>query len=347
MSDTNQKRLISVDAAKGIGITLMFLGHMQISEPLLAFIYSFHMPLFIIISGFLFRADKPFGTSVKRRAKALLIPYLYTNIAALCVRYILLAKAGNFTLSGAAGITKAQAKATLLGMGFARNLFTDTESVGPIWFVPFLFGAYMLFLLTEKICKSEITKLVFTVFLSFLGCYIGTKIAFLPWSFDASLVALPLLYTGKLLKKNDFFRHKYAWIFSLLSGLFWILFYRKTGMVALVTRAYTSYPLCLLTSIAGSIFILYILHLAEKNQKSAVLLKPIAWCGRHSMLLLAVHTVELWHIGWLDTIQSKCPNLFCSYIVYLALLVSIAAGILLVIRLLSPTKKRGHSDPDK
>jgi len=329
----NKERLLSVDAAKGIGITLMFLGHMQIGDSLLAFIYSFHMPLFVIISGFLFRADQPAGTIIKRRAKALILPYLYTNIAALCTRYILLSMAGNFTASGAVGITKAQMKAASLGMGFARNLFTDTESVGPVWFVPFLFCTCMLFLLIEKLCKSEILKFILVCLFSILGFYIGTEIAFLPWSFDASLVALPLFYIGKILKQHQFFNHKYAWLLSLFSAIFWLLFYRKSGMVALVTRAYTSYPLCLLTSIAGSIFILFVLHLAEHNKKSIFLLKPLAWCGRHSMLLLGIHTIEIWHIGWLDTIQSKCPNLFCSYIVYLALLISIASVILFLIRI--------------
>ena len=95
------RRDIYFDAIRGTAALLVVLGHIIYvfwdkpdSRMLVTIIYSFHMPLFIIISGFLFRADKPFGTSVKRRAKALLIPYLYTNIAALCVRYILLAKAG-------------------------------------------------------------------------------------------------------------------------------------------------------------------------------------------------------------------------------------------------------------
>lgn len=323
-----KERSLSIDAAKGLGITLMFLGHMQIGESLLAFIYSFHMPLFVIISGFLFRADKPFFASAKRRVKALLLPYLYTNLAALSVRFILLAKAGLFTASGAAGIATAQVKATLLGMGFARNLFINTESVGPIWFVPFLFCVYILFLIIENICSNEFVELVIIAALSILGYYIGTEVAFLPWSFDAALVALPLFYTGNKLKQYRFFEQKYYRIFALACAAFWLLLYRKSGMVALVTRAYESFPLCLFVAIAGSFFILYLLQLTEHNQKCTPLLKPLAFCGRHSMLLLGIHTVELWHIGWLDTIQRKCPNLLCSYIIYLALLIAIAFIIL-------------------
>ncbi len=348
---TKKERVLWIDAVKGIGITLMILGHMQISESLLDFIYSFHMPLFVIISGFLFRGDTRVSPSVKRRAKALLLPYLYTNTAALFVRLLLLLKAGTFTPAGALGIARAQTKASLLGMGFARNLFVNTESVGPIWFVPFLFCVHIMFLLLTKFFKnksrtSEIIEFVVVASLSFAGYYIGTKIAFLPWSFDAALVALPLFYTGKMLKQYRFFEWKYSFIFSIFLAAFWLLLYRKSGMVALVTRAYESFPLCLLVAVAGSIFILFILRLIEHSQKCAFLLKPLAWCGRHSMLLLGIHTVELWHVGWLDTIQAKGPNLICSFVVYLALLIAIAVVILFATRFWVSVAKMACQDPN-
>lgn len=330
----NKKRVLWIDAAKGIGITLMILGHMKISDDLLAFLYSFHMPLFVIISGFLFRPDRPLSDQLKRRSKALILPYLYTNIAALFVRFLLLAAAGAFSISGALGIAKAQTKATLLGMGFARNLFTNTESVGPIWFVPFLFCICLLYGLLKKVCIqkyiwSELIEFFIVISLSFAGYYIGTKIAFLPWSFDAALVALPLFYTGTKLQQFRFFEWKYCSLCALLLAAFWLLLYHKSGMVALVTRAYVAFPFCLLTAVAGSIFILFLLRSANSFTKASLLLKPLAWYGQHSMLLLGIHTIELWHIGWLDTIQSKCPNLFCSYLIYLLLLTFIACGILL------------------
>ncbi len=342
----NKERALYIDAAKGLGIILMFLGHMQIGESLLAFIYSFHMPLFVIISGFLFRSDKPVSVSLRHRAKALLLPYLYTNFAAFCVRLLLLAKAGTFTFPGALGISLAQTKATILGMGFARNLFTNTESVGPVWFVPFLFCVYALFLLIEKICSNKYVEFLAVVSLSLLGFYIGTRIAFLPWSFDAALTALPLFYAGNKMKQYHFFNWKYFGLFALACAAFWLLLYRKSGMVALVTRAYKSFPLCLFTALAGSIFILYILQLAERSKKSAWLLKPLGFFGRHSMLLLGIHTIERWHIGWLDTIQSKCPNLLCSFIVYLVLLVAIAVVILFITKFGASVTKKTRPDPN-
>lgn len=69
----SQKRLEYIDILKGIGITLVVLGHVTTNSDLYHFIYAFHMPLFFIVSG-MFLRDKP--QFIKSQAKSLLIPYL-------------------------------------------------------------------------------------------------------------------------------------------------------------------------------------------------------------------------------------------------------------------------------
>ncbi|MBF1069294.1 MAG: acyltransferase family protein, partial [Prevotellaceae bacterium] len=51
------KRIEALDIAKGIGIILVIIGHMS-SSYLRDWIYSFHMPLFFIISGICFKTEK-------------------------------------------------------------------------------------------------------------------------------------------------------------------------------------------------------------------------------------------------------------------------------------------------
>ena len=59
----DKTRLEYLDAAKGLGILLVILGHIYAWNPninrkiLVTWIYSFHMPLFFILSGYLI-ADK-------------------------------------------------------------------------------------------------------------------------------------------------------------------------------------------------------------------------------------------------------------------------------------------------
>jgi fucose 4-O-acetylase-like acetyltransferase len=65
-----------IDIAKGIGIIAVVYGHTVSSLHL--YIYIFHMPLFFIISGFLYAAKKkePLVPYVKKKAHSLLLSYL-------------------------------------------------------------------------------------------------------------------------------------------------------------------------------------------------------------------------------------------------------------------------------
>ena len=50
------KREINIDVLKGLGIIFVMLGHMVgigFYEDIYVYIYSFHMPLFFFISGYL------------------------------------------------------------------------------------------------------------------------------------------------------------------------------------------------------------------------------------------------------------------------------------------------------
>lgn len=73
------KRDISLDIAKGIGILLMVIGHTGCPGWLHDGIYSFHMPLFFILSGLCLsdkRIDGSIKAFVKNRIQRLYIPFI-------------------------------------------------------------------------------------------------------------------------------------------------------------------------------------------------------------------------------------------------------------------------------
>ena len=86
-----KKRVTYFDLAKGIGIILVVLGHMEnISGELRTWISSFHMPLFFVISGMLLALKKEVSVSDNessnlkaltiKTAKGLLIPYFWFSL---------------------------------------------------------------------------------------------------------------------------------------------------------------------------------------------------------------------------------------------------------------------------
>ena len=73
-----------IDNLKGIGIALVVLGHMKIPEPLGKLIFSFHMPLFFFISGYLFKGEFS-GRYVRGKIDHLIVPYIVYALPLMCL----------------------------------------------------------------------------------------------------------------------------------------------------------------------------------------------------------------------------------------------------------------------
>lgn len=67
-----KKRIDYLDIAKGIGIILVLVGHISKNDEINRFLYLFHMPLFFIISGMLYKEKNNF---CKKKIRNLIIPY--------------------------------------------------------------------------------------------------------------------------------------------------------------------------------------------------------------------------------------------------------------------------------
>lgn len=83
-----------VDTAKGLGILLMFYGHVIQSRASagnlaavdqLRLIYSFHMPLFFVLAGFFFRPAAQLGQRVRQLALQRLVPVVFFGLLLLPV----------------------------------------------------------------------------------------------------------------------------------------------------------------------------------------------------------------------------------------------------------------------
>lgn len=83
-----KERVIWIDIAKVIGIYLVILGHVvnnakPIESDIFTLIYSFHMPFFFFISGYLFRIkESQYGQFVWNKTKSIIVPYFLLNLLA-------------------------------------------------------------------------------------------------------------------------------------------------------------------------------------------------------------------------------------------------------------------------
>lgn len=139
MRNMQEGRILFISSAKVFGILLVVLGHSfpfdvpipRLLEQLRTVIYSFHMPLFVMISGYLAaRSNRRPREYVVNRAKKLLIPYFALSLAAFLPKLLVqqyLNDSVEFSIAY-----------------LIRSEFVPRENVwGHFWYIPviFLFGS--------------------------------------------------------------------------------------------------------------------------------------------------------------------------------------------------------------
>ena len=91
---TAQFRLDWVDVARGIGIIAVVAGHIWTRGPVRDALYSFHMPLFFLLSGLLSR-PRPIGAFTRRQIVSQMRPYAAFLIVLLFADQIIEPMKGN------------------------------------------------------------------------------------------------------------------------------------------------------------------------------------------------------------------------------------------------------------
>ena len=143
------KRLADIDIAKGIGIILVVLGHL-LSESggvLHDWIYSFHMPLFFVLSGITLSP----GRSLTKLAFRTLIPYLVWSVAATIYEII----------------CSAQIWKSILFVNSINTL--STYGIAPFWFLPALFIGESVSVVLLRRCSQRSLYVIWIVSPLLLG----------------------------------------------------------------------------------------------------------------------------------------------------------------------------------
>lgn len=174
-----------VDTAKGLGLLLVFIGHLK--TPFLAtWAYTFHMPLFFFLSG-LFYKHVYYKHVITKRFERLVIPYFCLGFVIFTVWCIIYAFQGK---------SNDEYWNMLCDFLIQRGFWT-------IWFLAALFIASILqwgMVYIAKDRKSLIFILSLTLcLLAFIYYRSGGTV--LPWCIDIACVAQFFMNIGYLTKK--------------------------------------------------------------------------------------------------------------------------------------------------
>lgn len=324
-----QKRLEWIDIMKGIGILLVIVGHYLSFSYLPFIIYSFHMPLFVWVSGYLFKEDL-----IKKKTihtlKKIGIPYLYTYIVvvvgALLVEIAkIFVKNQHFLLLD---FFKTKGIAFLFGYG---NSTSQIEGVDAIWFLASLMVAEIVLNVLLKL-KNRFFIGVIVVIVYLLGAFLHSKFDIPLYLAGGGTAFLLWLFIGMLFREKEI--HFKTW-------MIFVAFFVWT--IVLVIEIKTNTPLNIdrirlygLENVGALAAIIVIRAVCERVQTFS--LKFLKWMGRNSLYILCVHSFDI------SILSNRLSRMFESQFVSFCIkLVIDLVGAYVLLKLLEIIKCRKAS----
>ena len=260
---------------------MVVLGHTygipQIANDILN---SFHMPLFFIISGFLYNEEKYnrycFKQVFAKKFKNYLIPYFsfaFINLILQILWNIVIKKQIvdiHFIFYNIKGILLCQAD------------INHMPNCSPIWFLISIFTASIIFWLIMKYAKKFVA-IISLLFLIISYCESIFIHVFNPWNIFASFMAVFFMYLGYTIKSNihiiKILKFKYFYLLLIPLNLLSILFALKnTGIVSMHSNYYGNIILFILPAVTFSITTIILCENFPFLQN-----KGVAWLGRNTM----------------------------------------------------------------
>jgi len=278
-------RMPYVDAAKAVGILLVIVGHCGNLEavPYLGkAIYTFHMPLFFVISG-MFVKRLAFGDAVKKHAKAYLWPYAVTcvlvSVWPIFTRTIL-------HDDSLLVVVKDRVVRSLWGSGWdgGEALFATIPMIGAIWFLLALFFSCTIYACLKQHCRP-LQRLMAVLLLYSFGV-ISAQHVRLPFSLQAGLCALIFVWFGDELRQRRLLTQLQGVNKALLLAFLciWIvnlLFLPWIGMVV-ANMGYN-----IIGILAAIVATVAVILLCKRLHWSG------GWMGRNTLYILSAHVITL------------------------------------------------------
>lgn len=272
-----KKRNQIIDLIKGIGIFLVVLGHNN--TILTNFIYSFHMPLFFIASGLLYKEIKDYRIFVLNKINSILIPYYLFSIL-LCGFYITIGR--NI---GKSKIENIPIKESLIGIFYGTNVKNFSYmDWGPLWFMLCLFLVVNIYYFISK--KNVYKIITINIILLIINRILALKVnIMLPWSFQTALIAINFFSFGSLLNIEKRIKKNYLYIIIPFTGTL-LYIYHNNHTFSMASNRYDNLFVFYLSSITGFFTVLEISKILTKVKWIS---KILSYLGKNSLIIYAFH----------------------------------------------------------
>ena len=268
-----RERINYIDYTKGIAILFVIFGHVYCGHNVATnWIYSFHIPLFFIVSGFLLNFSKSKDTKkiILKKLKLLMVPYLLFSLINIV---------GNYLINGLSTIVlKSDVFNTITLFG-----------IGALWFLPVLFIVELIFLFNKNIINKNINKILFylsiitiiSVFILISKGNYNTIIGKFTVVFVRVVVAIFFsnigYYSYRFINKINLKAYQIITLTLVSIG-----FSSLNGHVDLWGIQFNNIFLYVFNSITGSLTIIFMMKKVNRS-------KVLDFLGQNTLIIMATH----------------------------------------------------------
>lgn len=301
----SKERNIQIDISRGIGIILIVMGHTAFRYT--HFIYLFHVAIFFIITGYLFKEE--YSTSIEGlkkfifiKIKRLYIPFLIGN--GLCILL------NNFFIdinlySGTSHsyYTMKEVFINILKVILFRK---NTEMLGATWFLPILFWISTIYVSIEYITRKctnkekNIVQLIISLIFLIIGLYLSEK--------NVNIIRLQIFTCyiffslGKIISKFKININNKMRIVILIFCLIMLLILNNFGTIEISQNKYTNILYFISVSLLGWYFIYELSYFVSKIK---IFTNILTYIGKNTMPILILHFVAFKLVNIIGVIITK------------------------------------------
>ena len=270
-------RIEWLDIAKGLGVFLVVIGHLWYNclFPVVnQIIYSFHMPMFFVLSGFVFKKGQlKLGSFIVAKSKRLLLPTFIF-----------------FVLGVIALIISKASLITILKTFFFIEGFCPLNA--PCWYFITLFQLLVIAYFFNLDKLSFLFKGIVILVVLILGFFVYEFEIFLPFGINRTIISLVFFTIGSMIgqanRENKKIQKTYLKVLTcLVFIILWLLFgVVLNGKVSFYQMDIGNYCYFIIAGVCGSIVFI---EFSKLLQNTKILKRFLIKTSQNSILIIGTH----------------------------------------------------------
>ena len=272
------ERIEFIDIAKGFGIFCIVFGHNIIPHWLCDWVFSFHVPMFFILSGYFYK-KRNWRDTLYKGWRQLLRPMLKT---------IMIAYLGLVAIFCHKGIWTGPEPGC-----WSKDMLTfrNTGDVCGIWFLVALFWGKLWFWGIDRM-PSKI-KPMCVILLFGAGYFFNNLWGIMPWRFFQGMMVPFFLYVGLQLHNHSFFDQYNSYMHVFLALI--IICFARFWPISLDGYVLPYGILSVIGCVLASLSVLILLK--KFSEISCLPRKLFRYAGLNSLLILCLHgIIHTWQL---------------------------------------------------